>query len=148
MPCTYAKRFIFVPSRRPKISLTRIEESYMAFDVWTLVVVFEFLAFLVTFPLLIFGWLMGAKGKNPIRDGPFESGQTRMGEARQRYMMQYYPYLIMFVAFDVVSMFLFTWGLAFSILPFADNLLFIVFLVVLVAPLGYALYLSGKRELW
>jgi NADH-quinone oxidoreductase subunit A len=71
-----------------------------------------------------------------------------MGEARQRYMMQYYPYLIMFVAFDIVSMFLFTWGLAFSVLPFADNLLFIVFLVVLVAPLGYALYLSGKRELW
>ena len=131
-----------------KVSLTRIGEGPMAFDVWSLVVIFEFLAFLVTFPLLVFGWLMGAQGRNTIRDGPFESGQPRMGEARQRYMMQYYPYLIMFVAFDIVSMFLFTWGLAFSILPFADNLLFIVFLVVLVAPLGYALYLSGKRELW
>ena len=117
-------------------------------DVWTLVVIFELLAFLVISPLLLFGRLMGAKGRNPIRDGPFESGQPRMGEARMRYLMQYYPYLIMFLVFDIVSMFLFTWGLAFSMLPFADNFLFVLFLMVLIAPLAYALHLSGKRELW
>lgn len=71
-----------------------------------------------------------------------------MGEARRRYMMQYYPYLIMFVVFDVISMFLFTWGLAFSILPFTDNFPFVIFIVVLTAPLAYALHLSGKRKLW
>jgi NADH-quinone oxidoreductase subunit A len=92
--------------------------------------------------------LMGAKGKNPIRDAPFESGQTHLGEARQRYMMQYYPYLIMFIVFDVVAMFLFTWGLAFSGVSLTQNYLFLVFIAVLVAPLGYALYLSGKREFW
>lgn len=120
----------------------------MHLDAWTLVGIYEVVVFLVVFPLLIFGWLMGAKGRNPIRDAPFESGQTHLGEARQRYMMQYYPYLIMFVAFDVVAMFLFTWGLAFSTISFAQDYLFLAFLVVLVAPLGYALYLSGKRELW
>ncbi|WP_455286101.1 NADH-quinone oxidoreductase subunit A [[Eubacterium] cellulosolvens] len=120
----------------------------MHLDSWSLMVLFEFVIFLVTFPLLVFGWLMGAKGRNPIRDGPFESGQTRLGEARLRYMMQYYPYLIMFVVFDVVTMFLFTWGLAFSALPFSQDYLFLAFLVILVTPLTYALYLSGKRELW
>lgn len=120
----------------------------MALDSWTLVVIFEVLIFLGIFPLLIFGWLMGAKGRNPIRDAPFESGQTRLGEARQRYMMQYYPYLIMFVVFDVVAMFLFTWGLAFTALPLAQDFLFLVFLVILVAPLGYALYLSRKDQIW
>lgn len=120
----------------------------MHLDAWTLVAIYEVVVFLAMFPLLIFGWLMGAKGRNPIRDAPFESGQTHLGEARQRYMMQYYPYLIMFVAFDVVAMFLFTWGLAFSTISFAQNYLFLVFLVMLVAPLGYALHLSSKRELW
>jgi NADH-quinone oxidoreductase subunit A len=120
----------------------------MGLDPWSLVVVFEIVVFLVAFPLLLFGWLMGARGKNPIRDAPFESGQTHLGEARQRYMMQYYPYLIMFIVFDVVAMFLFTWGLAFSGVPLAQNYLFLVFIAVLVAPLGYALYLSGKREFW
>jgi NADH-quinone oxidoreductase subunit A len=120
----------------------------MGLDVWSLVVIFEAVVFLVAFPLLVFGWLMGAKGKNPIRDAPFESGQTHLGEARQRYMMQYYPYLIMFIAFDVVAMFLFTWGLAFSSVSSSQNYLFLIFIAILVAPLGYASYLAGKRELW
>ena len=120
----------------------------MGLDAWSLVAIFEIVIFLVTFPLLIFGWLMRAKGKNPIRDAPFESGQTHLGEARQRYMMQYYPYLIMFIVFDVVAMFLFTWGLAFSCMMLSQNYLFLIFIVVLIAPLAYAMYLSGKRELW
>ena len=120
----------------------------MHLDAWSLVAIYMVVVFLVTFPLVIFGWLMGAKGKNPIRDAPFESGQTHLGEARQRYMMQYYPYLIMFVAFDVVAMFLFTWGLAFTAISFSQDYLFLLFLAVLVAPLGYALYLSGQREIW
>jgi NADH-quinone oxidoreductase subunit A len=120
----------------------------MGLSVWILVAVFEIVVFIVAFPLLLFGWVMGAKGKNPIRDAPFESGQTHLGEARQRYMMQYYPYLIMFIVFDVVAMFLFTWGLAFSGVSLTQNYPFIVFIAVLVAPLAYALYLSGKREFW
>jgi NADH-quinone oxidoreductase subunit A len=120
----------------------------MVLDVWSLVAIFEILVFLVAFPLLLFGWLMGEKGRDPIRDAPFESGQTRLGEARQRYMMQYYPYLIMFIAFDVVAMFLFTWGLAFSTVSLTQNYLFMIFVAVLIAPLAYALYLSGKREFW
>ena len=120
----------------------------MALDNWSLVAVFEIVVCLTIFPLLVFGWLMGAKGRDPIRDAPFESGQTPMGEARRRYMMQYYPYLIMFVVFDVVAMFLFTWGLAFSSISFSQDYVFLIFLVVLVAPLAYALYLSGKHESW
>jgi len=120
----------------------------MGLDAWSLVAIFEIVIFLVTFPLLVFGWLMSARGRNPIRDAPFESGQTHLGEARQRYMMQYYPYLIMFIVFDVIAMFLFTWGLAFSSVPMTRNYLFLVFIAVLVAPLAYAMYLSGKREFW
>jgi NADH-quinone oxidoreductase subunit A len=120
----------------------------MGLDAWSLVAIFEIVIFLVTFPLLVFGWLMRARGRNPIRDAPFESGQTHLGEARQRYMMQYYPYLIMFIVFDVIAMFLFTWGLAFSSMPLARNYLFLVFIAVLVAPLAYAMHLSGKREFW
>ena len=120
----------------------------MVLDVWSLFAIFEILVFLVAFPLLIFGWLMGEKGMDPIRDAPFEAGQTRLGETRQRYMMQYYPYLIMFIAFDVVAMFLFTWGLVFSTVSLTQNYLFLVFVAVLIAPLAYALYLSGKREFW
>jgi len=120
----------------------------MALGSWSLVAIFELVILVTTVSLLAFGWLTRAKGKNPIRDAPFESGQTRLGEARLRYMMQYYPYLIMYVAFDVIAMFLFTWGLVFATLPFAQEYLFLIFVAILVVPLWYALHVSGRRDLW
>ena len=54
----------------------------------------------------------------------------------------------MFIVFDVVAMFLFTWGLAFASMSLSQNYLLLIFIAILVAPLGYASYLAGKRELW
>jgi len=79
---------------------------------------------------------------------PFESGNVPQGEARKRVVMQYYPYLLMFVVFDVVGMFLFAWGISFAAIPAGDSLLVILFLILLGAPLGYALRLALHRENW
>jgi NADH-quinone oxidoreductase subunit A len=79
---------------------------------------------------------------------PFESGQVPQGEARKRVVMQYYPYLLMFVVFDVVGMFLFAWGISFATIPTSESLLVLLFLVLLGAPLAYALRLAFRREIW
>jgi NADH-quinone oxidoreductase subunit A len=79
---------------------------------------------------------------------PFESGQVPQGEARKRLVMQYYPYLLMFVVFDVVGMFLFAWGMSLTRIPFNDSMLVVLFLVLLGAPLGYALKMALRRENW
>jgi NADH-quinone oxidoreductase subunit A len=79
---------------------------------------------------------------------PFESGQVPQGEARTRLVMQYYPYLLMFVVFDVVGMFLFAWGMSFARISFNDSMLVVLFLVLLGAPLGYALKMALRRENW
>jgi NADH-quinone oxidoreductase subunit A len=85
---------------------------------------------------------------DPFRDMPFESGQVPQGEARKRLVMQYYPYLLMFVVFDVVGMFLFAWGISFRETPLSGSLLVLLFLVLIGAPLGYALHLALNRENW
>jgi NADH-quinone oxidoreductase subunit A len=54
----------------------------------------------------------------------------------------------MFVVFDVVGMFLFAWGMSFTRIPFNDTMLVVLFLVLLGAPLGYALKLALRRENW
>src|SRR5947209_4351237 len=46
----------------------------------------------------------------PEKRKPFESGQIAAGPGRTRFIIQYYPYLLMFVVYDVVAMFLFAWG--------------------------------------
>jgi NADH-quinone oxidoreductase subunit A len=62
--------------------------------------------------------------------------------------MQYYPYVLMFVVFDVVGMFLFAWGISFRAIPAADSLMVLLFLILLGAPLGFALRLALRRENW
>jgi NADH-quinone oxidoreductase subunit A len=62
--------------------------------------------------------------------------------------MQYYPYLLMFVVFDVVGMFLFAWGISFTKLPISASTFVILFMVLLGAPLGYALKLALNKENW
>lgn len=99
-------------------------------------------------PVLIIPWLFAPKKPTPVKLQPFEAGQPPVGEARVHLMMQYYAYLIMFVVFDVLAMFLFAWGVSYFSLGLAGVLSILVFLIVILIPMGYALYLAGRRELW
>ena len=84
----------------------------------------------------------------PEKRAPFESGQIAMGRGRTRFIIQYYPYLLLFVVYDVVAMFLFAWALNLRSLGFSGTLPVVVFLIVLLIPLAYALRLAHKPENW
>jgi len=84
----------------------------------------------------------------PEKRAPFESGQIAVGRGRTRFIIQYYPYLLMFVVYDVVAMFLFAWALNIRSLGLSGTIPVVVFLVVLLIPLAYALHLSNKPENW
>ncbi len=84
----------------------------------------------------------------PEKKKPFESGQIAAGPGRTRFIIQYYPYLLMFVVYDVIAMFLFAWGLNLRALGASGSVPVLVFLVVLLIPLGYALHLANHRENW
>lgn len=120
----------------------------MAISGWALVVILQVLVLIAIVPLLLMAWMLSARDKAPIRDSLFESGQVPVGEGRRRLVMQYYPYLIMFVVFDVLAMFLFAWGIAYAGIGLEGSVFVLIFLAVLVPPLIYALRLSGKKELW
>jgi NADH-quinone oxidoreductase subunit A len=66
------------------------------------------------------------------------------------FMMQYYAYLLMFIVFDVLSMFLYAWAAAYKpmALGLSSNLTVTLFMGMLFIPMGFALVLAGKRELW
>ncbi|MGI0005127.1 MAG: NADH-quinone oxidoreductase subunit A, partial [Nitrososphaera sp.] len=79
---------------------------------------------------------------------PMECGQMPTGEGRSHFMMQYYAYILMFVVFDVMSIFLYAWGSALFNIPRTATLPIIAFLGIMFAAMGYALYLSGKKGIW
>ncbi len=84
----------------------------------------------------------------PEKRAPFESGQIAAGRGRTRFIIQYYPYLLMFVVYDVVAMFLFAWALTLRSLGAAGTIPVLVFVSVLLVPLGYALHLANRPENW
>ncbi len=120
----------------------------MALNPWLAIIIWAILIIILTGPLLTLPMFWSRRKPDPFRDMPFESGQVPQGEARRRLVMQYYPYLLMFVVFDVVGMFLFAWGISYTKIPYTGSFLVLLFLFLLAAPLGYALQLALKREIW
>ncbi len=70
------------------------------------------------------------------------------GPGRTRFIIQYYPYILMFVVYDVIAMFLFAWALDLRALGAAGTIPILTFMVVALVPLAYALHLAGQRENW
>ncbi len=98
--------------------------------------------------ILVLSYFVSPRNPSPRKAMPFESGQIPTGKGRTRLFMQYYPYLLMFLLFDLTSIFLYAWALTLGILP-PGSIVFVVFFIgILAFPLVMALYLSGRRDLW
>ena len=99
---------------------------------------------------LIISRILSPRNPDPMKTTPYECGEELIGspEGRTQFAMQYYPYILMFLIFDVASMFLFAWAAAFSTFTLENNLSIIIFFLVLLFLLGYALNYSAKKESW
>jgi NADH-quinone oxidoreductase subunit A len=104
---------------------------------------------LASVPALILSRLVSPRRRyNPVKFLPMECGQMPTGEGRSHFMMQYYAYILMFVVFDVMSIFLYTWATSLFLIPRAATLPIMAFLGIMFAAMGYALYLAGKKGIW
>ena len=100
-------------------------------------------------PSLILSKLLSPRKRyNPVKFLPMECGQIPTGEGRSHFMMQYYAYILMFVVFDVMSIFLYAWGSSLLSIPKQATLPMMGFLAIMFAAIGYALYLSGRKGIW
>jgi NADH-quinone oxidoreductase subunit A len=100
-------------------------------------------------PSLILSRLLSPRKRyNPVKFLPMECGQMPTGEGRSHFMMQYYAYILMFVVFDVMSIFLYAWGSSLLAIPKEATLPMMGFLAIMFASMAYALYLSGRKGIW
>lgn len=84
----------------------------------------------------------------PEKKAAFESGQISSGPGRTRFIIQYYPYILLFVVYDVIAMFLFAWAINLRALGAAGTVPIVIFLAVALPPLAFALHLANRRENW
>ncbi|MBI1966410.1 MAG: NADH-quinone oxidoreductase subunit A [Gemmatimonadetes bacterium] len=49
----------------------------------------------------------------PLKDAPYESGMPPLGSARERFSVKFYLVAMLFIVFDIETVFLFPWGTIF-----------------------------------
>ena len=107
-------------------------------DNWGFVAVFTLIALSV--PLI---GLIAANALRPHRPGPvkrstYECGLETIGETWVQYKVQYYLFALIFVLFDVETVFLYPWAVAYNQLGLFALVEMLIFLGILGVGLVYA----------
>ncbi|ERN40636.1 NADH:ubiquinone oxidoreductase subunit 3 (chain A) [Rubidibacter lacunae KORDI 51-2] len=100
-----------------------------------------FLGFLILCSLIPALGLLASKLLRPRDGGPerrtsYESGMEPIGGAWIQFNIRYYMFALVFVVFDVETVFLYPWAVAFhqlGLLAFVEALIFIAILIVALA---------------
>jgi NADH-quinone oxidoreductase subunit A len=95
----------------------------------------------VSFVFLTIGaaWLLTHRNRGDGHKGlPYESGIDTYGDTHGRFGLSFYIYALLFVAFDIEVIFIFLWALTFRDLLLAGFVIMLIFVVVLLLGLLYA----------
>nr|YP_009262756.1 NADH-plastoquinone oxidoreductase subunit 3 [Ludisia discolor]ANI87421.1 NADH-plastoquinone oxidoreductase subunit 3 [Ludisia discolor]QWX90436.1 NADH-plastoquinone oxidoreductase subunit 3 [Ludisia discolor]UNB13879.1 NADH-plastoquinone oxidoreductase subunit 3 [Ludisia discolor] len=79
----------------------------------------------------------------PIRQGPeklssYESGIEPLGDAWVQFRIRYYMFALVFVVFDVETIFLYPWAMSFDVLGVSVFIEAFIFVLLLIVGLVYA----------
>ena len=119
------------------------------FGSYSLVLAMFGFAIVVMAPALIISRMISPRRRsNPVKFLPMECGQVPSGAGRTHFMMQYYAFILMFVVFDVMAIFLYAWGSTILNLEKTATLPIMAFLGIMFAAMAYAIYQSGRRDIW
>lgn len=99
-----------------------------------------FLLIAAIFPAapVLAAWIVRPKKPNPLKNETYECGIETVGDAWVQFKAQYYIFALVFVIFDVETVFLFPWAVAFDQLRLFMVLEMILFILILAAGLIYA----------
>jgi NADH-quinone oxidoreductase subunit A len=88
---------------------------------------------------MIISWLVRPSRPNPVKLSTYECGLETIGPTWIQYHVGFYIYALVFVIFDVETVFLYPWALAYGRLGLFALVEMIVFIAILVVGLVYAL---------
>lgn len=87
--------------------------------------------------MLGLSWLLGQRRQNKSTDMPFESGVISVGGSQIRLSVEFYLIAIFFVIFDLETVFIFAWAIAFFELGWYGFFSILLFILVLTVALIY-----------
>ena len=104
---------------------------------WIYIGLFLLIGIIVPIVPLVFARLVAPRKPNPIKQSTYECGIETVGDSWVQFRAQYYVFALVFLVFDVETVFLFPWALSIKQLPLFVVLEGILFIAILVAGLVY-----------
>lgn len=94
----------------------------------------------LVFPLLALGaaYLIRPRRPSAEKSLPYECGVDTVGETWVQFRTSYFLYALVFIAFDIETVFLYLWAVKFQELGKFAFIEMCIFLVILIVGLGYA----------
>ena len=92
---------------------------------------------LLVLTMLGLSWLLGQRRANRATNMPFESGVVSVGSSQIKMSVEFYLIAIFFVIFDLETVFIFAWAIAFFDLGWQGYAAVMVFIFILAVALIY-----------
>jgi NADH-quinone oxidoreductase subunit A len=105
---------------------------------WLYVGIFLMVGVIVPIVPLVFSRLVAPRKPNPIKQSTYECGIETVGDSWVQFKAQYYIFALIFLVFDVETVFLFPWALSLKQLPLFVVLEGVLFIAILVTGLVFA----------
>jgi len=105
---------------------------------WAFVAIFSVIALTIPILGILAAMVLAPKRPGAIKQSTYECGLETVGDAWVQFKVQYYLYALIFVLFDVETVFLYPWAVAYNALPLLALVEMILFLLILGIGLVYA----------
>ncbi len=105
-------------------------------ELWPIAAYFLILAAMLVFMMLL-SHFAGPKTKSRAKNTPYESGVISVSDNQTRFTSHFFLYAIFFVIFDLETIFLFAWVIAFDEVGWLGFIEASIFIVVLFVALIY-----------
>ncbi len=93
---------------------------------------------------LVASHFLGRRINDPAKLLPYECGVTPVGSARERFHTRFYLFAMLFIVFDIETVFIYPWAVVFRQLSLFGLIEMGVFIAILLAGL---VYVWGKGAL-
>jgi NADH:ubiquinone oxidoreductase subunit 3 (subunit A) len=104
---------------------------------WIYIGLFFIVGLIIPVGAITVAWILGPKKPNPIKQSTYECGIETVGDSWVQFKAQYYIFALVFLVFDVETVFLFPWAVNLSQLGLFAVIEGIIFILILIAGLVY-----------
>jgi len=105
---------------------------------WLYIGIFTLVALLLPAAAITIAAILSPKKSNPAKSATYECGMETIGDARVQFKVQYYVFGLIFLVFDIETVFLYPFAVAYNQLSMFAVIEAIVFIIILLGGLAYA----------